>query len=205
MRALNGEHVRNREVVVKSGPQAHRLMVAARPLKNSSGNLIGAVATCQDITGQWEALEAQRKLAQEFNALLRQLQLQIERMPLGYVLFDADLRISDWNPAAEKIFGFGKEEIQGLGPPFDKIVPQEHREPIHLLLTDVVMSGIGGRVLAERLHDLRPEVKVLYPSGYTNDSVVRHGVSQEQINYLQKPYSPAGLAHKVREGLTLGV
>jgi CheY-like chemotaxis protein len=78
---------------------------------------------------------------------------------------------------------------------------QEHRGPLELLVADVVMPGLDGRGLAEQLRALRPEVKVLYLSGYTDDAVVRHGVSREAVPFLQKPFSLATLAQKVREVL----
>ena len=77
----------------------------------------------------------------------------------------------------------------------------KHHGPIHLLLTDVVMPGLGGRQLADQLRALRPELKVLYASGYTDDAVVRHGVLKPGIAYLQKPLTPEALARKVREVL----
>ena len=69
---------------------------------------------------------------------------------------------------------------------------------IHLLVTDVVMPNLNGRELAAEVGRLRPGTKVLYVSGYTDDAVVRRGVSQTEIAFLAKPFTPAALAEKVR-------
>ena len=73
-----------------------------------------------------------------------------------------------------------------------------HDEPIHLLITDVVMPGAGGRATAERLTEQYPGIRVIYLSGYTDDAVIRHGVLREGVDFIQKPFTPAALARKVR-------
>jgi len=77
----------------------------------------------------------------------------------------------------------------------------QHVGPIHLLLTDVVMPGASGRELATRLAKTRPETGVLYMSGYTDDAIVRHGLLERGLNYLQKPFTPGILAQKLRQVL----
>ena len=66
------------------------------------------------------------------------------------------------------------------------------------MLTDVVMPNVSGRELADRLEKLRPGIKVLFMSGYTDDVIVHHGVLEEGAEFIQKPFSPEELAGKVR-------
>lgn len=77
------------------------------------------------------------------------------------------------------------------------------REQLHpdLLVTDVVMPAMGGRQLAENLTRQRPDLKVLYLSGYTDDSILRYNVSESRVDFLHKPFTPESLAFKVREVL----
>ncbi|MCM8794089.1 MAG: PAS domain S-box protein [Candidatus Omnitrophica bacterium] len=78
---------------------------------------------------------------------------------------------------------------------------EKHKEPINLLLTDVVMPKKSGRELAEGISILYPELKVLYMSGYSEDVIANHGILKPGINYLSKPFTLEGLARKVREVL----
>ncbi|HUL36078.1 MAG TPA: ATP-binding protein [Thermodesulfobacteriota bacterium] len=78
---------------------------------------------------------------------------------------------------------------------------EKSKSPIHLMLADVVMPGMSGSELAELLKPLYPEIKILYMSGYTDDAIVRHGVLEKGVNYIQKPFTMEGLARKVREVL----
>ena len=77
-------------------------------------------------------------------------------------------------------------------------VCETHPGPIHLLLTDVVMPGPSGRVVADRLTAMHPETRVLYMSGYTEDAIVHHGMLEEGIAFIPKPFTPASIAHAVR-------
>ena len=78
---------------------------------------------------------------------------------------------------------------------------ERHQGAIHLLLTDVVMPGMSGPGLADRLAPLHPAMKALYTSGYTDDAIVRHGVLAAGTAFLQKPYTIEALARKVRDVL----
>jgi CheY-like chemotaxis protein len=74
-------------------------------------------------------------------------------------------------------------------------------KPIHLVLTDIVMPKMSGPELAKRLRLLRPDIKVLYMSGYTDDTIIRHGMLDPKTAFLQKPFTPEDLRRKVRDVL----
>src|SRR5262249_21747252 len=78
---------------------------------------------------------------------------------------------------------------------------EEFNGPIDMLLTDTIMPQMGGCELAQRLSRLRPNIKVLYTSGYTDAAILRHGVLSSGVPFLQKPFTPQALALKIREVL----
>ena len=77
----------------------------------------------------------------------------------------------------------------------------QRAEPIHLLLTDVVMPETSGKEIADRLRELLPGLSVLFMSGYTDEAIVHHGVLDSNVEFIQKPFTPAALVRKVREVL----
>jgi PAS domain S-box-containing protein len=81
------------------------------------------------------------------------------------------------------------------------MLADQHAGLIDLLLTDVVMPGMGGRELADRIRQRHPDISVLFTSGYTEDTIVRHGIIDEQMHFIGKPYTLQLIARKVREVL----
>jgi CheY-like chemotaxis protein len=93
----------------------------------------------------------------------------------------------------------GYRVIEASGPVDAIRLSDAHAGRIDLLLSDVVMPRMNGLELARRLAGNRPDMKILCMSGYTDDTVVRHGVLGSDVPYLQKPLTPEHLARKVRE------
>jgi CheY-like chemotaxis protein len=100
--------------------------------------------------------------------------------------------------ACEVLATYGYEVLQARTPADALLIAERHTGPIHLLLTDVIMPGMSGRMLAERLGPLRPEMNVLYMSGYTDEAIVHHGTLDAGTPFIQKPFTPDALAAGVR-------
>jgi signal transduction histidine kinase/CheY-like chemotaxis protein len=97
----------------------------------------------------------------------------------------------------------GYTVLEARNGPEALLLCERHQGPLDMLLTDVVMPRMSGRELAERLAPLRPDLSVLYMSGYTDDAVIRHSVLGAGTAFLQKPFTPAALVLRVRETLDL--
>jgi two-component system, cell cycle sensor histidine kinase and response regulator CckA len=100
--------------------------------------------------------------------------------------------------ACEILRGRGYTVLEAGSPDLAMRVAEAHSGTIHLLLTDVVMPGASGRDLADRLTPLRPKLKVLYMSGYTDHAIVHQGALDPSVAYIPKPFTPDEIARKVR-------
>jgi len=76
---------------------------------------------------------------------------------------------------------------------------REHQGALDLVITDVVMPGLSGKEFARQLHEFKPDIKILYVSGYTDNVIAHHGILDPEINFLQKPFTIESLLTKVRE------
>jgi PAS domain S-box-containing protein len=105
------------------------------------------------------------------------------------------------NLVAEILRDGGYQVLPAQGPKEALRILADYREPIHLLLTDVVMPGMSGRTLADKVTSERPGIRVLYMSGYTDNAIVHHGVLDAGVTFIQKPFTPDALIKLVREVL----
>jgi len=103
--------------------------------------------------------------------------------------------------ASSVLRGHGYQVLEAADAAQALLRSERHDGPIHLLLTDVVMPKSSGRQLAERLVIERPEIRVLFMSGHTDDAVLRHGVEASALAFIGKPLTPDRLLAKVREVL----
>jgi len=104
----------------------------------------------------------------------------------------------------EALEGAGYRVVEAGTPRQALAIAESHQGNIHMMLTDVVMPGMSGRDLAERLKPLRPGVAVVYMSGYTDDAIGRHGLLEAGTHFLQKPFTSQQLLVKCREVLSSG-
>lgn len=102
-------------------------------------------------------------------------------------------------PRTLKKYGYQVLEAANGGEAL--LIGEKHQAPMHLLLTDMVLPQISGRELADRLRPLRPGLKILYMSGYTEHAIINNGILKEGEGFLQKPFKVKNLLEKIREVL----
>ena len=102
---------------------------------------------------------------------------------------------------ADALRSYGYDVLEASNGADALEVADDPEKPIDLLLSDVVMPGMNGRELSERMLAERPTLKVLFTSGYPADTIIRHGIAEATTAYLEKPYLPDELARKVRDVL----
>ena len=113
--------------------------------------------------------------------------------PKDCLVRDLAARVLNWQGYTVLEATNGREAL-GLAQKYDK--------EIHLLLTDMIMPQMGGKVLADQIKNHFPHIKILFTSGYTNNAIVEQGgVLAAGIEFIQKPFSSVDLAHKVRKVL----
>ncbi len=105
------------------------------------------------------------------------------------------------NLVRETLLREGYKVIAAADPMEARRLADHYRGAIQLLITDVVMPKVNGRELADQLLDQRPDLKVLYMSGYTDNAILNSGILQKEVPFLQKPFTPAALTEKVRDVL----
>lgn len=103
--------------------------------------------------------------------------------------------------AAKNLIRFGYTVFSAANGDEALAICREHKKEIDVLLTDVVMPGMSGKELVQKLQGQGMEISVVYMSGYTDNAIVHHGVLDPGLFFLQKPFSPESLASKVREAL----
>jgi two-component system cell cycle sensor histidine kinase/response regulator CckA len=103
--------------------------------------------------------------------------------------------------AQEILEAEGYKVLVASGPEEALLTVERHDATIHLLVTDVVMPQASGPELVERLQAVRPDVRVLYMSGYADAAIVQHGELDAGLPFIQKPFTPSALTRKVREAL----
>ncbi len=126
---------------------------------------------------------------------------ELARGKESLVLVEDELAVRDVVAATLKLLGY---RIRVFASGEDAIAALPSIGEIDLLITDVILPGINGSVLAERFRERWPSLRVLFTSGYTDDAIAQHGVLQEGVRYLAKPFGPQSLAAKVRAVLDEG-
>lgn len=104
----------------------------------------------------------------------------------------------------EILLGAGYRVLQAATPDEALALAAAHDGSIHLALTDVILPSMSGRQMADTLRAARPETRVLFMSGYTDDAISHHGILEPGTHFMEKPFTSDALLRKVREVLDRG-
>jgi PAS domain-containing protein len=148
------------------------------------------------------------------------LRAMIEDSPEAIIATDLEFRVTRWNTAATTLLGWDAHEM--TGSLFSEVLPegererdadlrrsalqaiasyQANREEIRLVITDMMMPGMGGYEVEAVLKDIDPSLRILFISGYSPEALERHGAAIETSDFLSKPFGSESLTRKVREML----
>ena len=115
------------------------------------------------------------------------------------------LLVEDDAPQRKTLRGFllkrGYQVLEAVDGEDAVRISRNYHHDIHLLVSDMVMPNMNGRDLAKQMHEMYPEMKTLYMSGYTANVIAHHGVLDEGINFIQKPFARGDLSIRIREVL----
>ncbi len=134
LRIMTEGHTEIYEEVVTGASVTRTNLTMKGPYRGPDGEILGVIGIARDITER-------NRIQAERDQLLAQLRLQIERLPLAYIQFDANVHVLEWNPAAERLFGYVKEEVLGR-PLLDLILPEPHDEKLLELLSRIQSGAL---------------------------------------------------------------
>jgi PAS domain S-box-containing protein len=148
-RVARGEYIPTHETV-RISKKGERVDVAlsVSPIRDSGGRVIGASGIARDITALKKAEQTNRRLALERDQLVARLRLQIERMPIGFIVQDANFRFTGWNPAAEQIFGYSELEVLGKTA-YETVIADSGRASMEEILERVKGGDMSAHTTAE--------------------------------------------------------
>ena len=163
-------------------------------------------------SGGHVSVQSQPGKGSTFSVYLPRIEAEKDVAPVGHasrlplpVGTETVLLVEDADPLRELVGeileGQGYTVLRGVNADDGLDAARAHQGPIHLLLTDVIMPGMNGTELAAAFLPLRPDMKVLYMSGYTSGAVETEGLDEESVGFLQKPFTAETLLRKVREVL----
>jgi two-component system, cell cycle sensor histidine kinase and response regulator CckA len=189
MRVFSGESIYNREEQGLNNTGEPRWYITIKvPLKAADGTINGLIGISRDITSL-------KNVAAERKMLLKQLQLQIERLPLAYILTDKDFRYTRWNPAAERIFGFKESEVLGKHP-FELIIPESSRVAVSQTFDELKAGSMDSHAIRD---SITKEGKSIYCEWHNTPLIDQDGNFAGLISVANDITEQRGLEQQLRQ------